>query len=185
MFPFFASWFTIDGSGFRVARGSGLVDVLVGVLVVVPALQSRVVATIGPGRFQAQHSQGRRRAIVVPDMRVNRISAEARGIQGRGRIQKVRSDCSGGEDFSSSLSGLVRDGSHDLGVVASCIKEAVEFANSSGTETVVVVAEDLEGDEGEGEESGGLFVQVALRFGATAAVKKNDGGTFGSNNQYQ
>lgn len=86
-------------------------------------------------------------------MRVVRIGAEARGAF---RDQVVFRRCGQvsfcGEDFGASFAGLVGDGGDDPGVVAGCVKEAVEFADIGGAESVIVVYDDVESDGGEGEE---------------------------------
>lgn len=45
-------------------------------------------------------------------------------------------------------------GCDDPGIVTGSVKEAIEFANVGGTETIVVVHDDVEGDGAEGEEKG-------------------------------
>ena len=86
-------------------------------------------------------------------MGVVRISTKARGAFGD---QAVFRRC-GQVGFSrvdrgASFSGLIVYGCDDPGIVTGGVEEAVEFANVGGTETVVVVYDDVEGDGAEGEE---------------------------------
>ena len=113
----------------------------------------RAVPIVGHDVVQSEEGAARGCPVVVPDMGVVRISTEARGAFGD---QAVFRRCGqvgfGGVDRSATFPGLIDYGCDDPGIVTGGVKEAVEFANVGGAETVVVVYDDVEGDGAEGEE---------------------------------
>lgn len=108
---------------------------------------------VGHDVVEREERAGGGRAVVVPDVRVVGVGAEARGAFGDevefGRGGQVRF---GGEDFGAASSGLVGDRGDDPGVMPGGIEEAVEFADVGGAESIVIVHDDVEGDGCEGEE---------------------------------
>ena len=86
-------------------------------------------------------------------MGVVRIGTKTRGAFGD---QVVFRRCGqvgfGGVDRCAPFSGLIDYRCDDPGIVTGSVEQAVEFANIGGTETIVVVYDDVEGDGAEGEE---------------------------------
>lgn len=111
------------------------------------------VPVVGHNIVQSEEGAGSRRTVVVPDVRVVRIGAEARGaFRNEVELRRCGQICFGGKDFGASFSGFVRDGCDDPGVVAGDIEKAVKFANIGGAKTIIVVYDDVKGDGSEGKE---------------------------------
>ena len=86
-------------------------------------------------------------------MGVVRIGTKARGAFGdQVEFRRCGQVGFGGVDRGASFAGLIAYGCDDPGIVTGGVEEAIEFANVGGTETIVVVYDDVEGYGAEGEE---------------------------------